>query len=281
MDDHKITSDRGSTFTINGMIVAYNDNTKEAYFYVEVQRVEKKQIEEHMIRMGAGSVDVTPVSLLEWEADSRRAVQSVIEYGERNGFVAVQYGILAANTRGDGGASTEGASGTEIGGNVEEEHVPKTDKSDEEKHKRKRTASPVGNMISLDVMIDKMTTVVSSAVSSAVASAINSTGTDRSKEREDTRSSLQAELQRQKHSDSLLQELRVEMRQKDDTHAAAMGGLRGELYAKYEEQRLKALDEAAAARGKLEEEKSKLEKNVQDLVQSKVIYYYSLCMDVL
>ena len=72
-----------------------------------------------------------------------------------------------------------------------------------------------------------------------------------------------------------------QLKAKDEAHAEAMEGLRGELDTKYEVWRLKALDEAAAARGKLEEEKSKLEKNVQDLVQSKVIYYYSLCMDVL
>ena len=270
MNCHEITSDRGSTFTINGMIVAYNDNTKEAYFYVEVQRVEKKQIEEHMIRMGAGSVDVTPVSLLEWESDSRRAIRSVVEYGGRNGFVAVQYGVLAANTREDGGASTGGTGGIDTGGDEEEENVPKTDRSDEENHKRKRTASPVGNMISPDVM-----KAVISATGSAVASAINLSG--------------QAQMEQQRVAEKKLQEAEIkcdadnaqraadlikhdaQLKSINDAHAAAMGGLRGELYAKYEGQRLEALQEAAAARGKLEEEKSKLEKNLHELGQSKVI----------
>jgi len=50
-----------------------------------------------------------------------------------------------------------------------------------------------------------------------------------------------------------------------------MGGLRGELYGKYEEERLKALEEVSAARWKVEEEKSKLETDLQELGLSKVI----------
>jgi hypothetical protein len=61
------------------------------------------------------------------------------------------------------------------------------------------------------------------------------------------------------------------LKAKDEAHAVAMGGLLGELYSKYEEERLKALDEVSAARGKVEEEKSKLETDLQELVVSKVI----------
>ena len=292
MDDHKITSERGSAFTIGGMIAAYNDQTKEAYFYLEVERVEKKHIEEYMIRMGAGSVDVTPVSALEWEADSRRAIRSVIEYGERNGFVAVQYGVLSADTRGDGDASTGGAGGIETE-SEEEEDVPRPGSEEGGGNKRKRAASPDGgglNMVSLDVMMDKLTATVSSAVASAVnssgsalSSAVASANSDLSKERDNARNALL-------NADTQLQEIRAEMRHKDaqhaadlvkkehdaqmkskdDAHAAEMAGLRGELYAEYEEQRLKALEEV---RKKLEEgfqgEKFKLEKNLQD----KVVYF--------
>ena len=63
----------------------------------------------------------------------------------------------------------------------------------------------------------------------------------------------------------------AQLKAKDKAHAVAMGGLRGELYGKYEEERLKALEEASAARGKVEEEKSKLETDLQELGLSKVI----------
>ena len=62
-----------------------------------------------------------------------------------------------------------------------------------------------------------------------------------------------------------------QLKAKDEAHAAAMGGLRGELYGKYEEERLKALEEVSAARRKVEEEKSKLETDLQELGLSKVI----------
>ena len=69
---HKITSARGTVFTIDGIIAAYNDHTKEAYFYAEVQRVEKKFVEEHMVRLGAKTVHVDPFSKNNWESDSRK-----------------------------------------------------------------------------------------------------------------------------------------------------------------------------------------------------------------
>jgi hypothetical protein len=263
------------------MIAAYNDQTKEAYFYVEVQRVEKKHIEEHMNRMGAGSVDVTPVSPLEWEADSQRAIRSVIEYGERIGFVAVQYGVLAADTRGDGGASIGGVGGVETG-NEEEEHVPRTDRSDEENHKRKRAVSPDVNMISLDVM-----KAVISATGSAVTMAINSSGQAHMEQQRVAEKKLQEAGMKsdaenaQRAADLVKNTYEAQLKANVEAHTAAMVCLEGNLYAKYEEHRLKALKEATAACNELEEEKSKLEKNLQELVQSKVIEYFSFCMYVL
>ena len=92
MDCNQISSARGSVFTINGMVAAYNDKTKEACFYVEVQRVEKKLFEEHLIRMNATSVIVKTFSADYWEKESYEALQSVISFSKREKCVLVRTG---------------------------------------------------------------------------------------------------------------------------------------------------------------------------------------------
>jgi hypothetical protein len=92
MDSHQITSEHGSVFKINGMIAAYSVQIMEAYFYVEVQRVEKKIVEEHMICMGATSVIVKTFSLDYWEKESSEALQSVISFSQKEKCILVRKG---------------------------------------------------------------------------------------------------------------------------------------------------------------------------------------------
>lgn len=364
---HKITSARGTAYTINGIIAAYNDQTKEAYFYLENQRVDKKHIDEHMIRLGAKTVRVDPVSQKDWEADSRKAIQSVIEYGERSGFVAAQYGVLGVDTRGAstggfGGASTGDSGGIETeSDDEEEEHAqcPRPSGSDrertQERGKRRRSTSPHhgktppagtggndagggrgGGMDALavdfmrgvmqdatrrtDAMLELQGTVTSFKFEKRISELVGTmaglhnelsekkaeierlmaegaklqakdeecasklrdlTSALRVSEEKHTaaaNAARQAEFNRSAAMDAMMKSYSEnaqrgaddQLKALDKAHAAAMGGLRGELYGKYEEERLKALDEAAA-RGKVEEEKSKLETDLQELGLSRVI----------
>jgi hypothetical protein len=198
------------------------------------------------------------------------------------GYNLLKNRLLAKSTDQHGfSGEAGGAGGSET--ESEEEHIPRPGSEEGGGNKRKRAASPGAgeNMVSFREVMATFW--------------------------DGSRSSVQAELQRQKHADTQLQELRAEMRHKDaqhaadlvkkehdaqmkskdDAHAAEMAGLRGELYAEYEERRLKALEEATAARKKLEEgfheEKFKLEKNLQDMSQSKVVYLFLsawICCDV-
>ncbi len=203
MDCHEITSVRGTVFTISGMISAYNEHTREAYFYLEVHRVEKKYIEDHMIGMGALSVDVDSFSPSDWESDSKKAIGSVISFGKKRGFVVLQYGVSAADNRSadnNGGGESTGGMGGRASSDEEEEERP----SNDERSKRKRTASPGGReMVSLDVMMDKM----AAAMSTVVSAAISSSGSDRNMEREGAKSMILMEQQRREKAESRLHDL--------------------------------------------------------------------------
>jgi len=204
----------------------------------------------------------------------------------------------------DGGFRGNDGSGVNNNDETEEETTPHSRPagSNEERNKRQRTEFPGGgvpNMVSLDAIMGN----VSSVLSAAVASAINSSGSAIANARDEERNLMHKEQQRREIAEIKLKELEMhqkfleqrrlievevstkhekalselrhehdaQLKANDDAHAVAMGGLRGELYSKYEEERLKALEEASAARGKVEEEKSKLETDLQELGLSKVI----------
>ena len=246
----QFTTTNGRQFPIHNMTSAYNIQTKEARIYAEFERVDEKIIEDNMQTMGVGSVVIDSFSSGDWESSSVTALRSVVECGAKSGFILLRHGNepKAGNHSAAGG----GGIGNEATGDEEEEHFPcpRTDRSDEERQKRRRAASPGDRgMVPLDVMMDKM----SAALSSVVASAINSSGLDRNREREDAKSAVQMEQQRREFAENQLQKFQAEMQQKLSDQIRIIE------------------EEAAAKYGKLEAE-------LQGMDQSKVVVYCFLWM---
>jgi hypothetical protein len=249
------TATNGKHFPIHNMTAAYNEQTKDARIYAEFERVGENVVEDNMHTFGAGTVFIDSFSSDDWENESKIAFTNVVECGAKTGFSLFKHGT---EPKADGGV---GGSANDDDDDDDDEQHSRPSGSDGERNKRKRTASPVVNVISPDFM-----KAVISATGSAVTSAINTSG--------------QAHIEQQRVAEKKLQEagmksdaenaqrvadlVRYELKAKDEAHALALGGLRGELYAEYEQKHVKALEEASGV-------KSKLEKNLQELGQSKVV----------
>ena len=265
------TATNGKHFPIHNMTAAYNGHTKEARIYAEFERVGENVIEDNMHTLGARTIVIDSFSSGDWENASKIAFTSVVQCGSKNGFSLFKHGTEPkAGIRDE---PADGGSGGAVNGDDDddEDQRPRTSGSDGERTKRRRTAFPDGggpNMISLDVM-----KAVISATGSAVTSAINSSGQTQIEQQRVAEKKLQ-EAEMKSVAENAQRAADAQLKAMDDAHAVAMGGLRGELYSKYEEERLKALDEVSAARGKVEEEKSKLarvENDLQELGLSKVV----------
>ncbi len=80
-DSKKLRSEHGNAFRIKGMVAAYDQATKEARIYMELDEVYERVVLLHMTGVGATSVSVDTFSSSDWEQASRAAYDSVCEWG--------------------------------------------------------------------------------------------------------------------------------------------------------------------------------------------------------
>jgi hypothetical protein len=281
----------GKPFAIHSMTAAYNMNTKDTRIYAELERMGGNVVEDNMRKMGAGSFDIDTFSKDKWEADSARALKSVIECGEGPGYTLIRYGRepLAGNqaelgvsgegeasdddddhephTRPSGldGGKSKGGSGAQAGcgsarktseaSDEEEESMPCSrptgGQSDRERGKRRRTGGEGGEIM---ISFDTMFDKITTTMSSVVASSIASSGSVCKAERDNSMRLVQVEQERREDAENQLRKLQDEFRQK------------------VSDERREFENEAVVRQRGLEDE-------IKKLREEKVICFFLLCVE--
>jgi hypothetical protein len=99
MNHRVITSPTGIAFEIRHTTAAYNAQSKEAFFYIEMQRrVEQKYLEKQMVEMGATLINTKIFTVKNWEDESFEALRSVKSYASKEGFILMQAGTEPSNS---------------------------------------------------------------------------------------------------------------------------------------------------------------------------------------